>query len=75
MTYHKRVAKWTAQRHSKNENKTFYNGCHETEEAAAHASDTLAKKLMKNSEETHKLNFPDDETEVTEAEKSSNKTV
>merc|ERR1712098_852908 len=33
-------------------------------EAAARASDTLARKLMANGEQAHKLNFPHDETEV-----------
>jgi hypothetical protein len=34
------------------------------EETAAHATDTLARKLMANGEKNHKLNFPDDNTEV-----------
>ena len=41
------------------------NGCnYENEETAAHASDTLARKLMENGEKALKLNFPDDYTEV-----------
>merc|ERR1711964_847020 len=42
-----------------------YNGYFKLDEEikAAHASDTLARKLIKNGEE-HKLNFPDDENEV-----------
>merc|ERR1712098_856582 len=39
-------------------------GTYKDEETAAHASDTLARKLMKNGEKGHKLNFPDDSTEV-----------
>ena len=40
------------------------NGRYESEETAAHASDTLARKLMTNGEQGHKLNFPNDDTEV-----------
>merc|ERR1712098_451564 len=57
-------ARWFAYRHSKNEKKTVANGTHKNEETAAHASDTLAKKLIANGETGHKLNFPDDYTEV-----------
>jgi len=57
-------AKWGAQRHSKLEKKTLYNGNYENEETAAHASDTLARKLMANGEQAHILNFPDNDTEV-----------
>merc|ERR1712034_87500 len=54
VSYCKRDAKWKAQRHSKNENKLVYsNGYHNTEEAAAHASDTLARKLIQNGEQDH----------------------
>merc|ERR1712058_210251 len=49
---------------SKNEKKHFFNGSYDNEETAAHASDTLARKLMENGEQGHKLNFPDDHTEV-----------
>jgi len=63
MYYYKRDAKWKTQRLRKSENKQCYNGCYDTEEVAAHTSDTLAKKLMKNGEQGHKLNFPDDDTE------------
>merc|ERR1712098_79432 len=56
--------RWIAQRRSKNAMKMVYNGRYESEETAAHASDTLARKLMKNGEQNHKLNFPDDDTEV-----------
>merc|ERR1712098_301690 len=58
-------SKWIAKRWSKNENKAVCNGyCYDNEETAAHASDTLARKLMKNGEHGHKLNFPYDHTEV-----------
>ena len=40
------------------------HGSYENEEAAAHASDTLARKLIANGEQGHKLNFLGDETEV-----------
>merc|ERR1712098_911355 len=62
--YHKHDSKWSARRWSKNENKMINNGCYRIEKTAAHASDTLARKLMENSERDHKLNFPDDRTEV-----------
>ena len=62
--YYKRTETWVAQRHSKIKNKTFHNGYYKDEETAAHASDTLARKLIENGEKDHKLNFPDDHTEV-----------
>ena len=40
------------------------NGCYDNEDTAARASDTLARKLMANGEQGHKLNFPDDDTDV-----------
>merc|ERR1712098_67096 len=40
------------------------NGTYENEKTAAHASDTLARKLMENGEHGHRLNFPDDYTEM-----------
>merc|ERR1712098_110994 len=55
---------WGARRWSKNEKKPVYNGFYKSEETAAYASDTLARKFMKNGEQDHKLNFPDDDTEV-----------
>jgi len=58
------ISKWRANRHSKHEKKTVYNGHYDIEETAARASDTLARKLMKNGEKSHKLNFPDDYAEV-----------
>ena len=42
----------------------LYNGSYDNEETAARASDTLARKLMANGEQAHKLNFPDDDTDV-----------
>jgi len=69
MSYNRKEATWTAQRWSKNEKKNVYNGCHyKDEETAAHASDTLARKLIANGEKDHKLNFPDDGTEVNSKE-------
>jgi hypothetical protein len=47
-----------------NSKKIIYNGIYKDEETAAHASDTLARNLMANGEDDHKLNFPDDDTEV-----------
>merc|ERR1712098_567632 len=55
-------SKWTVERRSKN--KTLYNGRYDDEETAARARDTLARKLMKDGEKNHKLNFPEDDTEV-----------
>merc|ERR1712098_114494 len=63
--------KWVAWRKAKTENKKVYNGYYKDEERAAHASDTLARELMANGERNHKLNFPDDNTEVYPNEKSS----
>ena len=48
----------------KNVNKVVYYGLYDNEQTAAHASDTLARQLMKNGELNLKLNFPDDNTEV-----------
>jgi len=55
---------WQVQRRSKSEKKLVQNGTYKDEEKAAHASDTLARKLMANGELNHKLNFPDEDTEV-----------
>merc|ERR1712098_514601 len=63
VSYNVSKARWFVQRWSKTENKNVSNGTYKNEETAAHASDTLARKLMKNSKQTLKLNFPDDETE------------
>jgi len=60
-----KYATYCAYRHSKKEkHKMVYNGSYKDEETAAHASDTLARKLIGDGEKGHKLNFPDDHTEV-----------
>ena len=63
---------WGVRRWSAYQNKLFYNGCYDDEETAAHASDTLARKLMENGEQKLKLNFPDDYTEVYADEVTAN---
>merc|ERR1712098_679653 len=74
VSYSNRDTTWSAFRHSKNEKKNVNNGSYKDEETAAHASDTLARKLIENGEKDHQLNFPDDHTEVRpkEVEFSSN---
>ena len=42
----------------------IHYGTYDNEETAARASDTLARKLLTNGEQAHKLNFPDDDTDV-----------
>jgi len=69
VTYSKRDAMWYVIRWSKNEKKGVHYGCYDNEETAAHASDTLARKLMENGEQVLKLNFPDDHIEVHAEEK------
>jgi hypothetical protein len=64
VSYNFKTSKWKACRHRKYEKKIVCNGCYDNEEIAAHAGDTLARKLMANGEQSHKLNFPDDETEI-----------
>jgi len=64
VTYLEKSKNWCTQRWSKNENRTFNNGTYKDEETAAHASDTLARKLMVQGEKGHKLNFPNDSTEI-----------
>jgi len=61
--YHKRRAIWVASRRSKNEKTMIYNGSYKDEKTAAHASDTLARKLIDDGEKGHRLNFPDDDFE------------
>merc|ERR1712098_677383 len=74
VSFHRNTSKWMAQRCSKN--KKFFNGRYDDEETAAHASDTVARKLMKNGEQNHKLNFPEDDTEVyPEKKKTSSKFI
>jgi len=69
VTYQKSHLKYCAQRRSKHDKKNLFNGCYDDEETAARASDTLARILMENNEKDHKLNFPDDDTEVYPEEK------
>jgi hypothetical protein len=70
VSYHINNSKWQAQRRSKkNGKKVVSNGYYGDEANAAHASDTLAKKLMENGENGHKLNFPDNNIEVSREEK------
>jgi len=64
VTFHEKQSKWRVQRWSKSKETNITNGCYGDEETAAHASDTLARELMENGEHGHKLNFPDDDTEV-----------
>merc|ERR1712098_966088 len=73
VSYNKKDERWRAQRRSKQEKKAVHNGSYKDEETAAHASDTLARKLIANSEKGHKLNFPDDDTEVRPEEIQNNK--
>merc|ERR1712098_436741 len=60
---------WVAHRWRKNDKKKVRNGTYKDEDTAAHASDTVARNLMANGEQNHKLNFPDDDTEVYPEEK------
>merc|ERR1712098_500377 len=64
VSYSTRDKTWCARRHRKNKNMSVYNGTYRDEQTAAHASDTLARKLIADGEKSHKLNFPDDDTEV-----------
>merc|ERR1712098_345056 len=69
VSFNRTKSKWKAQRRSNN--KTLFNGHYDDEETAARASDTLARKLIKSGEQNHKLNFPDDDTEVYPEEKKT----
>jgi len=64
VSYNVKRSRWRAYRRSKPESKTAYNGSYKNEEMAAHASDNLARKLMASGEYGHKLNFPNDCTEL-----------
>jgi hypothetical protein len=64
VNYNQRKTRWCAYRYNTKEKKHVYNGTYKDEEKAAHASDTLARKLIENGEKGHKLNFPEDHTEV-----------
>jgi len=55
---------WNVKRWSKKEKRKIYNGSYKNEDTAAQASDTLARKLIANGEEGHKLNFPDEINDV-----------
>merc|ERR1712098_853792 len=64
VSYDVNSSKWRANMRSKHMKKHVYNGSYESEVTAAHASDTLARKLMANGEQNHILNFPNDHAEV-----------
>jgi len=64
VSYNKTLLKWEVRRRNKKEKKTDYNGYYDDEETAARASDTLARKLMKNGDQTLKLNFTNDAIDV-----------
>jgi len=71
VSYDTKHLRWLAYRWSKSDKKVVNNGYYRDKETAAHASDTLARKLMTNGEQNHKLNFPDDDTEVYFEEKTT----
>merc|ERR1712098_379216 len=72
VSYSKHTSQWFARRHRKHgKNQAIYNGSYEDEETAAHASDTLARKLMEKGEQSRKRNFPDDDTEVLAEKKAT----
>jgi hypothetical protein len=76
VSWYKRDSKWYASRWSKIQCKMIYNGYFKADEEtkAAYESDTLARALIADGRENHKLNFPNDETEVwAEKKKSSSK--
>jgi hypothetical protein len=62
--YQQKRKTWQTQRYSRNEKKNVCYGYYKNEEIAAHASDTLARKLIANGERGHMFNFPNDDTEV-----------
>merc|ERR1712098_421192 len=65
--------RWCVRRWSKKGNKAVYNGSYKSEETAAHASDTLARKLMASGEQNLRLNFPEDDIEVFPEKNQKNK--
>jgi len=71
VSYDKDNSKWRVQKWSSKEKKQVFNGLYDDEKTAAHASDTLARKLIENGELNHKLHFPDDHTDVYPEEKTS----
>merc|ERR1712098_630264 len=62
--FQKRDLTWRVMRWSKSGKKNICNGTYKNEETAAHASDTLARKLIASGEKGHKLNFSYDDTDV-----------
>merc|ERR1712098_839619 len=64
VAFHKHNSRWCVSRRSKVENMVVSNGYYREEKTAAHANDTLARKLMENGDQKLKLNFPDDDAEV-----------
>merc|ERR1712034_91327 len=64
VSYSKGTNQWQVKRWSKSEKKQAHNGSYKDEKTAAHASDCLARTLMAGGERNHKLNFPEDFTEV-----------
>jgi hypothetical protein len=75
VTFNVKARKWYVKRQSKHEKKVIDNGCYENEETAARASDNLARKLMENSKQKLKLNFPDDNIEVYQEKSKTSKYI
>merc|ERR1712098_884878 len=73
VTYSDQIGKWKVQRWSRNEKKIVPYGSYGDEETAAHASDTLARKLMINGELKLALNFPGDENTQIPPQDNQNK--
>jgi hypothetical protein len=65
--------RWHVKRWSKKAKKSISHGSHKDEEAAAHASDALAREFMANGEENHKLNFPEESLQVCVCDSDSEK--
>merc|ERR1712098_311236 len=66
VSWNKRYSRWQVIRRSKAQGKQFCNGLFNFNEEikAAHASDTLARELMRKGEVGLKLNFPENATTV-----------
>merc|ERR1712058_144637 len=73
--YNEKDARYVAQRWSKHEKKYGHNGYYKDEETAARASDTLARQLMANGEQNHKLNFPDKTEQKNKRKRSEHENV
>merc|ERR1712098_347974 len=73
VSYNEKTKQWWVKRWSKNKKKEVWNKSYKDEETAAHASDTLAREFMENGEKGHKLNFPEDDTEVCPPANQKNK--